>query len=272
MSKLKINQKFNKKLGFTLSEVLYALVIIGVVAAIAIPTLNNNVKWNQYSSQVKKAKSVLDQALLKYSADNGNFIECGYWKSNPYASATCKGYDNKGNCTGWVYKESGENLPSDYNGRFADCKQVYASFLKNMNVIRDCQSGALANGCISKDMEGIDTIYKGKNEGVEDYDANKATAGTSGFRKANIRNGKAFVTADGMIFIPYSSFSMPIMIVDVNGQKGPNKWGHDIHGFIAKIPDVKSNPSFLPYIQSTQYVEKGGRTTFHLLYGKTNDL
>ena len=45
-----------------------------------------------------------------------------------------------------------------------------------------------------------------------------------------------------------------------------------LHGCIAKIPDVKSNPSFLPYIQSTQYVEKGGRTTFHLLYGKTNDL
>jgi hypothetical protein len=45
-----------------------------------------------------------------------------------------------------------------------------------------------------------------------------------------------------------------------------------IFEFVAKIPDVKSNPAFYPYIQSTQYVEKGGRTTFHLLYGKTNDL
>ncbi len=271
MSKLTTKQKYKVNFGFTLSEVLIALVVIGVIAAIVIPMVNSDVKWKKYSSQVKKAKSILDQALLRYSIDNGNFIECGYWKVNPYGGgAICKGYDSKGNCTGWVFKESGDKLPSDYNGRFADCTKVYASFLQNMNVIKECKTGALANGCITSDMEGVDTIYSGKNEDTEEYDANKATSGISGFRKSSIRNGKAFVTADGMIFVPYGSFSCPIMLVDVNGQKGPNKWGHDIHGFIAKIADEKSNPSFLPYIQSTTYVEKGGRTTYHLLYGKTH--
>ena len=267
------NFKFNIFKGFTLAEVLVTLTIIGALATIVIPTISSNVKWAQYTAQTKKAQSVLNQALLKYSAMNTNFIECGYWKKNPYGGGgTCKGYDSKGNCTGWVFKDSGENLPSDYNGRFADCKLVYDSFIRNMNVVKECKSNALYNGCISEDMKGIDDIYRGKQEGtVEDYDANKATAGVGGFRTASIRAGKAFVTADGMIFIPYSGFGMPIMLVDVNGQKGPNRWGHDIHSFIAKIPDVKSNPSFWPYMTSTTYVEKGGRTTYHVLYGRTND-
>lgn len=260
-----------KALAFTLSEVLITLVIIGVLAAIVIPSLNNQMQWMQYRSGVVKAKSILDQALLKYSETNGNLIECGYWKVNPYGGgAICEGYDKKGNCTGWIFKESGENLPSDYNGRFSDCQDLYKSFKRNMNIIKTCESSAYTAGCISEDMEGLDTIYKGKNEDMGDYDANKQTAGIPEFRKANIRAGKAFVTADGMIFIPYGSFYCPIMLVDVNGQKGPNKWGHDIHGFIAKISDIKSNPTFLPYIQSTAYVEAGGRTTFHVLYKKTH--
>ena len=265
----KIKNKIN--LGFTMGEALVALVFIGFIAAYAIPTLNNQIKWAQYSSLAKKAKTVLEQGLLKYSQDNGNSIYCGYWKVNPYGGgATCKGYDSKGNCTGWIFKATGDNIPSDYNGRFDDCKDIYASFLVNMNVVKECSSNAYANGCIPENMEGIDTIYKNKNDGVSDFDANKQTAGISGFRKASIRSGKAFVTADGMIFIPYGSFSMPILLVDLNGQKGPNKWGHDIHGFIAKINDLKSNPSFLPYIQSTAYIEGGGRTTYHVLYGKTH--
>ena len=204
------NDIFNKKYGFTLAEVLITLVIIGIVAALASPMINNTTKWTSYESQLKKAQSVLNQGLLRYSVDNGNFISCGYWKVNPYGGGgTCAGYDSKGNCTGWVFKETGGALPSDYNGRFEDCKYVYASFLQNMNVVKVCDSNAYANGCIAENMEGIDTIYKGKNEGVDDYTANKATAGTSGFRKQKIREGKAFVTADGMIFMPYGSFSMP---------------------------------------------------------------
>lgn len=269
----KKNLKLNKLKGFTLAEVLITLAVIGAIAIMVVPTIHSQTKWAQMSAQTRKAQSVLNQALLKYSALNTNFIECGYWKKNPYGGGgTCKGYDSKGNCTGWVFKNTGEKLPADYNGRFTDCKDVYASFIQNMNVRKECLSNALANGCISEDFKGIDDIYRGKQDGdVADVDANKATAGVSGFRTASIRAGKAFVTGDGMIFVPYSGFSMPIILVDVNGDKRPNKWGHDIHSFILKIPDAKSNPSFLPYMTSMTYVEKGGRTTYHVLYGRTND-
>lgn len=258
-----------RKLAFTLSEVLLTLVIIGLIAALTVPTISKQIKWAQYHSALFKAKSVLEQATMKFSSENGNFVECGYWIDNPYASATCKGYDNKGNCTGWVYKETGENLPSDYNGRFADCKKLYDYWIQNMNVIKVCDSNAYSSGCMPKDMKGVDTIYQGKNSGVTDFDMNKATAGLSGFRQASLRAGKSFITADGFTFYPYSGYGMPIILVDLNGMKGPNKWGHDIHGFIARIKNQDANPSLFPYIQSTQYVEAGGRTTFHLLYKKT---
>lgn len=52
-----------KKLGFTLAEVLITLVIIGVIAAMTIPTLMNNTNANEYRSALKKAMSSVNQAL-----------------------------------------------------------------------------------------------------------------------------------------------------------------------------------------------------------------
>ena len=45
------------KLGFTMGEALVALVFIGFIAVYAIPTLNNQIKWAQYSSLAKKSKN-----------------------------------------------------------------------------------------------------------------------------------------------------------------------------------------------------------------------
>lgn len=54
--------------GFTLSEVLIALVIIGVLAAILIPATMNNTNSHEYRSGYKKAISVLNQALARHFA------------------------------------------------------------------------------------------------------------------------------------------------------------------------------------------------------------
>lgn len=57
------------KPAFTLAEVLITLGIIGVVAAMTIPTLMNNINNMQYKVAYKKAFSVASQALLACSAD-----------------------------------------------------------------------------------------------------------------------------------------------------------------------------------------------------------
>ena len=59
-----------KKLGFTLAEVLITLVIIGVIAAMTVPTLMNNTNAQEYRSAFKKAISATNQALtLQYALE-----------------------------------------------------------------------------------------------------------------------------------------------------------------------------------------------------------
>lgn len=61
------------KTGFTLSEVLLVLSVIGVVAALTIPTLIQKVSNDQYVSKLKKEYSTLSQAFLLVQTDyNGD--------------------------------------------------------------------------------------------------------------------------------------------------------------------------------------------------------
>lgn len=59
----------NSKKGFTLAEVLVTLAIIGVVAALTIPTLIQSTNSSRYQTSLKKALSVLNQALTTEVAD-----------------------------------------------------------------------------------------------------------------------------------------------------------------------------------------------------------
>ena len=60
-----------KILAFTLAEVLITLTVIGVVAAMTIPTLIQNYKKHVYYVQFRKAASQLEQALRLYQIDHG---------------------------------------------------------------------------------------------------------------------------------------------------------------------------------------------------------
>ena len=60
-----------RKLGFTLAEVLITLVIIGVIAAMTVPTLMNNTNAQEFRSALKKAISGANQALTLHYALEG---------------------------------------------------------------------------------------------------------------------------------------------------------------------------------------------------------
>ena len=62
--------QFNK--AFTLAEVLITLVIIGVIAAVTIPTVINNTKKQEYVSKLKKVYSTLSAATNKILFEYGN--------------------------------------------------------------------------------------------------------------------------------------------------------------------------------------------------------
>ena len=65
-----------KSLGFTLAEVLITLGIIGVVAAMTMPTLINSTQGAQYKAAFKKALSALSQAVtLNVALDEWDFAD-----------------------------------------------------------------------------------------------------------------------------------------------------------------------------------------------------
>lgn len=64
-----------KRSGFTLSEVLLVLSVIGVVAAITIPTLVQKVSNDQVVSSIKKNFAVLSQATIAILTENGGTME-----------------------------------------------------------------------------------------------------------------------------------------------------------------------------------------------------
>ena len=228
-----------KKIGFTLAEVLITLGIIGVVAAVTIPTLISNYQKQALFSQFKKTYANLNQAWKLASLDFGYPIKCYYWGTgqNPYPSAVCKGYDPNGECTGYYLSgdDSQAALPGDYNGRFNECQTLANAIIKKLKVVKQCNGNAYNDGCIP-DYPGYDTIVQEKNtddEPLSQVDINKATTGMRSFRKQNIlEQSQVFVLADGSILISYgSTFSPHIFAYDINGMRGPNKWGYDLFDF-----------------------------------------
>ena len=82
-----------KRFGFTLAEVLITLGIIGVVAAMTIPTLISNTNSAKFKSQYKKTLSTLNQAALmataQYDLDYASLTaNCGGGTDKPDTTAS----------------------------------------------------------------------------------------------------------------------------------------------------------------------------------------
>ena len=82
-----------KRFGFTLAEVLITLGIIGVVAAMTIPTLISNTNSAKFKSQYKKTLSTLNQAALmataQYDLDFASLTaDCGGGTDKPDVTAS----------------------------------------------------------------------------------------------------------------------------------------------------------------------------------------
>lgn len=145
-----------KSFAFTLAEVLITLGIIGVVAALTLPTVIANYQKQQTVTKLKKAYSILGQVMQKSVADNGaislsvgenvnstnvkEFFET-YWL--PYFNApeiysSADWNNNKDDNDGWQYKSlDGKpyiiNVETDYNfGRIFFATQDNMTFFINI--------------------------------------------------------------------------------------------------------------------------------------------
>ena len=74
--------------GFTLAEVLITLVIIGIIAAMTIPSLMNNTNEQELVVATKKAYSVLAQVYQRVVAENGEINPQNLVSEAPQRSET----------------------------------------------------------------------------------------------------------------------------------------------------------------------------------------
>lgn len=72
----------NAKSGFTLAEVLITLGIIGIVAAMTIPALMENVRDVQFRSKFFKSYALIQQTLKRMEADDVPLVPTGYDRTN----------------------------------------------------------------------------------------------------------------------------------------------------------------------------------------------
>lgn len=80
------------KKAFTLAEVLITLTIIGVIAALTIPNLMQ--KWSDQAdiSKIKKAYSMLNNAMKIAVLENGNISEWAWPEKKDYTDTTWNNY------------------------------------------------------------------------------------------------------------------------------------------------------------------------------------
>ena len=224
---------FKKKAAFTLAEVLITLGIIGIVAAMTIPTLVANYQQKSLNTQFKKAYALINQTLLNVLAQ----------------------YDYLPRC----YYLSGTSI-----GLSTDCVDVSEKFFSSLKVVKKCEGNAHVDGCIPE-YEGMDTVSTANNpdaevpDGYEDY-GEYVSRDCTNFRKNAILNDRTvYVLADGTIIFPYDvvGYGVKLIAVDTNGMKGPNKWGYDLYSFI-----IRSDGQRFRYSEGgCMAVEEGGTGT-----------
>ena len=110
---LKGSKMKKSSLGFTLAEVLITLAIIGVVAAMTIPTLVNKYQDRVNETRYKKAVSMLSQAvqLSMAQADSpGNMTHTDLW--------ACKDKDDALECFSQETKKLFKNVALDDEGTY----------------------------------------------------------------------------------------------------------------------------------------------------------
>lgn len=184
----------NKFTAFTLAEVLITLGIIGVVAALTLPSLIANYRKNVLATQFKKSVSIISQAILLTKTEIGieNFADY---------------------CT---------SLDTD-NSSYTNVNECYNAFEKNFVKIanrRDQASNVSMIYDIDRSNETIKT-YNGKQ--ILTYSALAGPAEAIFLVQ---------VMPDGSFFNMHIDEGTLYIGADINGNKRPNQFGHDIFLFV----------------------------------------
>lgn len=191
MDKMCHNEK-----AFTLAEVLITLGIIGVVAALTIPSLISNNTKVQYVTALKKAYSQTNQALAQMAVDNGTI---GSIVDVVPAGAS----------------------PEEAGDKFAEYFKIAKNCKANTGegcfpVFKNFYDGSTAGG--TQDYDNGGAYYKFITADGMSYAVSYDGACTTNAGFDSINN-------------PLYNAQCGVLFIDVNGLKGPNVLGRDVFEF-----------------------------------------
>ena len=139
-SRFTLHSSLKKRAAFTLAEVLITLGIIGVVAAMTIPSVVHNTYNRQLEAAFKKNASAIAQAFALYQADNGVMLHADQIDSAQLKKLIIKYFDVLHDCDkAWGSKDC------VFNGSTVEARNVlYKTFngksdVNNLNYFDDGQ-------------------------------------------------------------------------------------------------------------------------------------
>ncbi len=242
-----MNKIDSKQKAFTLAEMIISLGIIGVIAALTVPSVMYNVNNRANSALLKKALVKLNE-VVEMSISESRF--------QPYPKC---------------FYYSKDTSQRD----FSQCTELYAFIKENLRTTKICDGNGVTEGCLPQ-YKGRDSVYQEQHPAPDDNasqeekdqyqeDLENSTKGCTGWSYENMSQKPAIITSDGITLIPYTNdFSeFPIFAVDVNGKKAPNRFGYDVF-FLQLFGGPGEIPSF-DAPQDCEFIEKGGYTTQEML-------
>ena len=185
--------------GFTLAEVLITLGIIGVVAALVMPSLIANYKKKVWVVQLQKEISVWDNAMKLMLATDG--VE--YFNDTEFAKSVIDAGQNS------FSSSDAHNLTKSKSEDILKKYLKIVKFTYNEDFV-DAPDGYYCVGMLSGDDGGC----------------------TDGTLPAYMADGSAY----GISFSNLNASSTENLLngnisIDVNGKNGPNRYGRDVFSF-----------------------------------------
>ena len=208
--------------AFTLAEVLITLGIIGVVAAITMPTLIQNYQKQVYVTGIKKGISVFQNMIKKMQADE-EASSIGTIKI--FSEGVCESDD--------------ESCEYPWMGNPSVFEDIIPKYLNVVKICKNEECNRCTNASIRCNSNNVCTYWKGDTDEPIHYILASILAISSSDTENTTRG---FYTSDGMIFYfaPFGSTPSIAVAIDINGDKGPNTIGRDIVSFAF----FKSNGKF----------------------------
>ena len=202
-----------RRVAFTLAEVLITIGIIGIVAAMTIPTLIVNYQKREFASRLSQTFSVLSNAVKMAQVEYGDIATWGYQKY--YGTTVAPNGDKSQYVKEYAEKYFLPYLRVSKNYGTVKLKDIgYSGFKSDIGY----------SGFKSKDGRSYYSAAK------ELYTV-ELNNGTTLFFDYNMST----VEIDG---VETPSITAPIIFIDVNGKTGPNILGRDF--FMLQLSTTKN--------------------------------